>query len=61
MKPVLVVNAENGWDNVSYVLDSEAMTPEQWDQLEEVCEKHDYILIDWKSFSNVESFLQDHE
>jgi hypothetical protein len=43
------------------VLDGENITPEQWEKLEELCEKHDYILIDWKSFSNVESFLQDHE
>lgn len=61
MKPILIVNPENGWDNVSYVLNGDDMTPEQYEQLEEVCERLDYILIDWKSTITVESFLQDHE
>ena len=61
MKPVLIVNAEDGWDNVSYVLDGEGVTPEQWEQLENSCENHGYILIDWKTLSGVESFLEDHQ
>lgn len=60
MKPILVVNPECGWDNVAHVFDSEAMTDEQYKDLEKICEDLDYILIDWKNLDNVESFLSEY-
>lgn len=61
MKPILVVNPELGWDSVTSLLNGEEITEEQYERLEEVCEKNNYILIDWKSISSVESFLLDYE
>lgn len=61
MKPILVVNPECGWDNVTCVLDAETMTNEQHEELGKICEKRDYILIDWKSLDTVESFLSEHK
>lgn len=61
MKPILVVNPEEGWDNVTRILDSETMTDAQYEELKKICEKLDYILIDWKSLDTVESFLSEHK
>lgn len=61
MKPILVVNPEEGWDNVSYIFDAETMTDEQFKELEELCNKYEYILIDWKSVDKIESFLSNHD
>lgn len=60
MKPILIVNPENGWDSVSYVLDGDEMTPEQYEEVESVCKATGHILIDWKSTSDVESFLSEY-
>lgn len=60
MKPILVVNPECGWDNVTHVFDAAAMTDEQYKKLEEICDELDYILIDWKNLDNVESFLSEY-
>ena len=61
MALVLIVNPELGWDSVVAALDSDDMTGEQFDLLEQKCTQHDYILIDWKSISTVESFLSNYE
>lgn len=61
MKPILVVNPELGWDSVTSLLNGEEITEGQYERLEEICEKNNYILIDWKSISSVESFLLDYE
>lgn len=60
MKPVVIVNPENGWDSIVCVLDGEEINEEQWEQLEEVCSKGGMIAIDWHSKQSVESFLSDY-
>lgn len=61
MKPILIVNPELGWDNVSYILDGTNISDEQMEKLEEICDNNGYILIDWRRVSSVESFLQEHD
>lgn len=61
MKPILIVNTELGWDSVTGMLDGEEVSKEQYERLEKVCKRNNYILIDWKVLSSVEYFLQDYE
>lgn len=61
MALVLIVNPELGWYSVVATFDSDDMTGEQFDLLEQKCEQHDYILIDWKSISTIESFVSNYE
>lgn len=61
MRLTLVVNPELGWDSVVTVLDRDRVTQDQYDSLEELCERNNYILIDWKYLEDVESFLRDYE
>lgn len=58
---IMIVNPELGWDSVVAAIEGETVTTEQYERLEEICEENNYILIDWKSTSSVESFLRDYE
>lgn len=60
MKLILIVSPELGWDSVVSIFDRDAITEEQYVRLEELCQRNDYILIDWKSTSSVDSFLLDY-
>ena len=61
MNITLIVNPELGWDSVISIFDTETLTEEQFQRVEEICEDNSYILIDWKRLGSVESFLRDYE
>lgn len=61
MKPILIINTDLGWDNVTCILDAEKMTEDQHKRVKEACESRSLILIDWQSITSVESFLLDYE
>lgn len=61
MKPILIINTDLGWDNVACILDADAMTEDQYEEVVEVCERANLVMIDWQSVTSVESFLRDYE
>jgi hypothetical protein len=61
MNLIMIVNTDLGWDSVVETFDAGTVSEEQYDKLEEICERNDYILIDWRSLSSVESFLRENE
>lgn len=61
MQLILIVNPELGWDTVVASFDASTVSDTQYNKLEEICERDDYILIDWRSLTSVESFIQEHE
>lgn len=61
MNLIMIVNPELGWDSVFATFDGSAVSGEQYDKLEDICSKNEYILIDWKSLDDVESFLRENE
>jgi len=61
MNLILIVNPELGWDSVTASFDASTVSEEQYDKLEEICERSSYILIDWRSLGSVEYFIQENE
>lgn len=61
MNLILIVNPELGWDSVTQTFDASTVSEEQYDKLEEICERNSYILIDWRSLRSVESFIRENE
>lgn len=61
MSLILIVNPELGWDSVVSVFDTEGATAEQIKAVNRVVDKNSYILIDWKSMSTVQSFLDEND
>ena len=61
MNLIMIVNTELGWDNVVETFDASKVSQEQYDRVEKICKRNEYILIDWRSLSSVESFLRENE
>lgn len=61
MNLILIINPELGWDSVTESFDASTVSEEQYDKLEEICERNSYILIDWRSLGSVESFIRENE
>lgn len=63
MNTILIVNPELGWDSVAAILEvdwDDNSTGEKMEQVEKICNANNYILIDWKCVTSVESFIQEY-